>query len=171
MALHSGRSPQGGGRRYAHVPQCRCRCALATCGRRPSQPQSSLLRKCLLPSCFASFSALFPLLSQGLTSFSIIPTFRNRTVAFLSPGIYSGRSPQGGGRRYAHVPQCRCRCALATCGRRPSQPQSLLLRKCLLPSCFASFSALFPLLSQGLTSFSIIPTFRNRTVAFLSPGI
>ena len=33
MALHSGRSPQGGGRRYAHVPQCRCRCALATCGR------------------------------------------------------------------------------------------------------------------------------------------
>ena len=87
MALHSGRSPQGGGRRYAHVPQCRCRCALATCGRRPSQPQSLLLRKCLLPSCFASFSALFPLLSQGLTSFSIIPTFRNRTVAFLSPGI------------------------------------------------------------------------------------
>ena len=54
--------------------------------------------------------------------------------------------------------------------RRPSLPQSLLLRKCLLPGCFASFSALFPLLSQGLTSFCIIPTFCNRTVAFLSPG-
>ena len=47
---------------------------------------------------------------------------------------------------------------------------SLLLLKCLLPGCFASFSALFPLLSQGLTSFSMIPTFCNRTVAFLSPG-
>ena len=33
MALHSGRSPQGGGRRYAPVPQCRCHCALATWGR------------------------------------------------------------------------------------------------------------------------------------------
>ena len=54
--------------------------------------------------------------------------------------------------------------------RRLSQRQSLLLRKCLLPSCFASFSALFPLLSQGLTSFCIIPTFCNPTVAFLSPG-
>ena len=46
----------------------------------------------------------------------------------------------------------------------------LLLLRCLLPGCFALFSALFPLLSQGLTLFSTIPPFWKRTVAFLGSG-
>ena len=46
----------------------------------------------------------------------------------------------------------------------------LLLLRCLLPDRFSLFSALFPLLSEGLTLFSTIPPFWNRTVAFFGLG-